>query len=98
MTASPAKTANGTPPPIDGGATNDSFLTLMRRLARGLRTAAWGHEGQFEPPRVSGRSAFREETFAGRCGNEKNAPTTWSAVCYLAAASKLPDSSGAATG
>jgi hypothetical protein len=39
---------------------------------------------------VSGRSAFREETFAGRCGNEKNAPTTWSAVCYLAAASKLP--------
>jgi hypothetical protein len=62
------------------------------------RATASGHEGQFEPPRVSGRSAFREETFAGRCGNEKNAPTTWSAVCYLAAASKLPDSSGAATG
>ena len=29
------------------------------------------HEGQFPPPRLSGRSAFSEETFAGRCGNEK---------------------------
>src|SRR5262249_38141587 len=26
------------------------------------------------PPRLSGRSAFSEETFAGRCGNEKDAP------------------------
>jgi hypothetical protein len=26
------------------------------------------------PPRLSGRSAFSEETFAGRCGNEKEAP------------------------
>jgi hypothetical protein len=32
------------------------------------------HEGQFAPPRLSGRSAFSEETFAGRCGNEKDAP------------------------
>ena len=30
-----------------------------------------GHEDQFRPPRVSARSAFREETFAGRFGNEK---------------------------
>jgi hypothetical protein len=35
---------------------------------------ASGHEGQFAPPRPSGRSAFGEETFAGRCGNEKDAP------------------------
>ena len=27
-------------------------------------------EGQFVPPRLSGRSAFSKETFAGRCGNE----------------------------
>jgi len=32
------------------------------------------HEDQFAPPRLSGRSAFSEETFAGRCGNEKDAP------------------------
>jgi len=29
------------------------------------------HEGQFAPATLSGRSAFSEETFAGRCGNEK---------------------------
>ena len=66
-----------------------------------------GHDGQFATPGLSARSAFSGETFAGRCGNEKDAPptavhrlpaVTWSAVCYLAAASKLPDSSGAATG
>jgi hypothetical protein len=32
------------------------------------------HEDQFAPPRLSGRSAFSEETFAGGCGNEKDAP------------------------
>ena len=31
----------------------------------------WGHEGQFPPPRLSGRSAFGEQTFAGRCGNDQ---------------------------
>jgi len=35
---------------------------------------AVGHEGQFAPPRLSGRSAFSEETFAGKRGNEKDAP------------------------
>jgi hypothetical protein len=69
--------------------------------------AGVGHEDQFAPRRLSGRSAFSEKTFAVRCGNEKDLPktavhrlpaVTWSAVCYLAAASKLPDSSGAATG
>jgi len=30
-----------------------------------------GHEGQFAPPRLSDGSAFREETFAARCGNEE---------------------------
>jgi len=34
----------------------------------------WGHEGQFPPPGLSGRYAFSEETFAGRSGNEKDAP------------------------
>jgi len=33
-----------------------------------------GHEGQFPPPRLSGRSVFSEETFAGRYGDEKDAP------------------------
>jgi hypothetical protein len=33
-----------------------------------------GQKGQFAPPRLSGRSTFSEETFAGRCGNEKDAP------------------------
>jgi len=32
-----------------------------------------GHEAQFAPPRLIGGSAFSEETFAGRCGNEKDA-------------------------
>jgi hypothetical protein len=36
--------------------------------------AAMRHEDQFAPPRLSGRSAFSEETFAGGCGNEKDAP------------------------
>jgi hypothetical protein len=36
--------------------------------------AALGHEGQFAPPRPSGRSEFSEETFAGRRGNKKDAP------------------------
>ena len=35
---------------------------------------ALGHEGQFASPRLSGRSAFSEKTFAGSCGNEKDAP------------------------
>jgi hypothetical protein len=33
----------------------------------------WGHEGQFAPPRLSGRFALSEETFAGMGGNEKHA-------------------------
>ena len=33
----------------------------------------WGHEDQFMPPRRSCRSAFCVETFAGRCGYEKDA-------------------------
>ena len=37
-------------------------------------TAASGHEDQFAPPRLSGSSAFSEETSAGSCGNEKDAP------------------------
>jgi hypothetical protein len=28
------------------------------------------HEGQFAPPKLSGRSPFRDGAFAGRCGNE----------------------------
>jgi hypothetical protein len=39
----------------NGGATNDSFLTVLRRLARGLRTAAWGHEEKALPPVLSAR-------------------------------------------
>ena len=31
-------------------------------------------EERFPRPRLSGRSAFIEETFGGRCGNEKDAP------------------------
>jgi dienelactone hydrolase len=42
-----------------------------------------GHEGQFGPPRLSGRSAFCEETFAGRCGNAKDAPKRRQARCEL---------------
>jgi hypothetical protein len=33
-----------------------------------------GHEDQFAPPGLSGRSAFSEGTFAGTCGNAKDAP------------------------
>jgi hypothetical protein len=33
-----------------------------------------GHEERFPPPRLSGRSAFCEETFAETCGNEGEAP------------------------
>ena len=40
----------------------------------GIPTAILGHEGQFATRSLSGRSAFSEETFAGRCGNEKDAP------------------------
>jgi len=36
--------------------------------------AVEGHEDQFAPPKVSDRFAFSEEAFAGRCGNEKDAP------------------------
>jgi hypothetical protein len=36
--------------------------------------AGVGHEGQFAPPRLSGRSVFSKETFAGKCGDEKDAP------------------------
>ena len=35
---------------------------------------AAGHEVEYPSPRLSGRYAFSEETFAGRCGNEKDAP------------------------
>ena len=33
-----------------------------------------GHFERFPPPRLSGRFAFCEETFAGTCGNEEDAP------------------------
>jgi hypothetical protein len=33
-----------------------------------------GHEDAFPPPRLSGRSAFCEETFDGTCSNEEDAP------------------------
>jgi len=33
-----------------------------------------GHEEWFPMLRLGGRSTLREETFAGRCGNEKDAP------------------------
>jgi hypothetical protein len=36
--------------------------------------AGVGHFERFPPPRLSGRSAFCEETFAGTCGNEEDAP------------------------
>jgi hypothetical protein len=35
---------------------------------------AQGHFERFPPPRLSGHSAFCEETFAGTCGNEEDAP------------------------
>ena len=54
---------------------------------------ALGHEDQFPPSRLSGRSAFREETFAGRCGNEKDAPLTTvraNSIDRLKSTPKLP--------
>jgi len=33
-----------------------------------------GHEDQFPPPRSSGRCGFREGTFAGTRGKDKDAP------------------------
>lgn len=56
-------------------------IALLRlRLVRGrglalIRTAASRHEDQSPPPRLSGCSACSEETFAKKCGNEKDAPT-----------------------
>ena len=35
--------------------------------------SASGHEDHSAPPRLSGRSAFSEETFARRCGDEMDA-------------------------
>ena len=58
-------------PPAEGA----SQIDPIEPLPAGLRMAGVGHEGQFAPPRLSGRSAFSEETFAGRCGNEKDAPS-----------------------
>jgi len=34
----------------------------------------WGHENAFLRLRLSARSAFRKQTFAGTCGNEEDAP------------------------
>ena len=47
---------------------------LFRHAHEPQQLSAYGHEGQFAPPKVSDRFAFSEETFAGRCGNEKDAP------------------------
>ena len=44
---------------------------MGRHRGRRKRVTAMGHEGQFALPKLSGRSAFSEETFAGRCGNGK---------------------------
>src|SRR5215469_394055 len=35
----------------------------------------YGASGRVPPPRLSARSAFRKQTFAGTCGNEEDAPT-----------------------
>ena len=48
-------------------ANSASSAQSHRRQVRGW-VSVLGHEGRFVPPRVSSRSAFREETFAGRCG------------------------------
>jgi hypothetical protein len=48
--------------------------TLLSRSISPRSVTGLGHEGQFAPPKVSDRFAFSEETFAGRCGNEKVAP------------------------
>jgi hypothetical protein len=33
-----------------------------------------GHEKRFPPPRLSARSAFTKQTFAGTCANEEDVP------------------------
>jgi hypothetical protein len=43
-------------------------------LGMEMRASQWGHDGQLTPPGLSARSVFSEETFAGRYGNEKDAP------------------------
>src|SRR6516225_5833723 len=64
---------SGAPRPTNGGATNDSFhATEARRPA--LVNDRSGAQGEFAPPRLSGRSAFSNETFARRFGNKKDAP------------------------
>jgi hypothetical protein len=45
------------------------------------RSSRKGHDGQFAAPRLSGRSRFSEETLAGRCGNEEDAPIAVVAHC-----------------
>jgi choline dehydrogenase-like flavoprotein len=46
----------------------------VRPWSTAIRVLTNTEEGQFAPPTLRGRSAFSEETFAGRCGNEKDAP------------------------
>jgi hypothetical protein len=53
-----------------------AILLRLPSLANAGQGPKWGHECQFAPPRLRGRSAFSEETFAGGCSNEKDAPTS----------------------
>ena len=55
---------------------NSSF-SLFKATCLGSVPTAMAEKGHFErfpPPRLSGLSAFCEETFAGTCGNEEDAP------------------------
>jgi hypothetical protein len=65
------------PPGISGKTTKSGgFHTTSTQLSQShadREGLLWEHEGQFAPPKLSGHSAFSEETFAGRWGNE-NAP------------------------
>src|SRR6516165_10888267 len=54
---------------VNGAKMNDPFSTQLSRSRRVSRAAGVGHEERVPSPRLSGRSAFSEETFAGRCGN-----------------------------
>jgi len=47
---------------------------FLKRLARGPRTAALGHEERLPPTRLSAGYGFRKETIAGARHNERDAP------------------------
>jgi len=66
--------APGTPPPTNGGATNDSLLTRRTRSSMLRRMTALGQQQRFVPPRLSGRCRFSQETFARTWGKGRNAP------------------------